>query len=302
MADKAPVTVVISVLNEGLRLRETISSVAAARVKPAEIVVVDDGSSDGCTDAIEVRGAVAPRVRIFRRTHEGIARARNFGASVAAEPLLVFLDAHCTVDLDWLEPLVDKIYHCPNSIAIPTLASIKRPGHRGCGARLVNDLLAYQWITQHPPPIEAAIAPGGCFALRRDTLRELGGFAAMRDFGVEDVELSLRAWRFGCSIMTVPESHLLHDFRKQSPYTMRVESWLANVLLTAVLHFDRERIKKTMEAAASFASFSPAITSVLSSDWLERKAWIDARSVRPLDAYWQMFAPRTLALAGGVER
>lgn len=293
MADKAPVSVIISALNEGLRLRETISSIATARVKPAEIVVVDDGSADGCTDAIEVCRAVVPRVRVFLRPHEGIAGARNFGASVAAESLLVFLDAHCAVDADWLGPLVDKIYRHSDSIAVPTVASTKRPDDRGCGARLVNDLLAYQWITQHPPPIKAGIAPGGCFALRRDTLRELGGFAAMRDFGVEDVELSLRAWRFGCSILTVPESGVLHDFRKQSPYTMRIESWLANVLLTALLHFDSERIKQTMDAAASFASFSPAITSVLSSDWLDRKAWIDTRSVRPLEAYWQTFSPRT---------
>jgi hypothetical protein len=48
-----------------------------------------------------------------------------------------------------------------------------------------------------------------------------------------------------------------------------------------------------MDAAATFASFSSAITSVLSSDWLDRKAWIDARSVRPLEAYWQTFSPRS---------
>ena len=140
--------------------------------------------------------------------------------------------------------------------------------------------------------MNAGVAPGCGFALRRDTLRELGGFAPMRDFGVEDVELSLRAWRLGCSILTVPESRVLHDFRKQSPYPMRVESWLANVLLTALLHFDSERIKQTLQATGSFASFSQAITTVLSSDWLERKAWIDARSVRPLEGYWQMFSPQ----------
>ena len=74
MADKVPVSVVISVLNEGLRLRETISSVVAARVQPAEIVVVDDGSADGCTDAIEVCGTVIPRVRVFETSSESSAR------------------------------------------------------------------------------------------------------------------------------------------------------------------------------------------------------------------------------------
>jgi glycosyltransferase involved in cell wall biosynthesis len=289
---KAPVSVVISVLNEGPRLRETILSVAAADLRPFEIIVVDDGSADGCTDAIETCRDDVPRIRVFRRPHEGIARARDFGASVATEPLLVFLDAHCAVDIHWLEPLVEKIRGNSGSIAVPTVANAKQPSDRGCGARLVNDLLAYQWITHQPPPVEAGIAPGGCFALQRDTLQELGGFPAMHDFGVEDVELSLRAWRFGCSILTVPESRVLHDFRKQSPYAMRVESWLANVVLTALLHLDGERIKQTMDAAGGFASFSTAITSVLSSNWIERKAWIDARSVRPLKDYWELFPAR----------
>ena len=73
---------------------------------------------------------------------------------------------------------------------------------------------------------------------------------------------------------------------------MRSESWLANVLLTALLHFYGERLKQTMRAAGGFASFSPAITSVLSSRWLERKAWIDVRSVRPLQTYWEAFSPK----------
>jgi glycosyltransferase involved in cell wall biosynthesis len=282
----------MSALNEGRRLLETISSVATADVKPSEIIVVDDGSTDGCTDTIETSSDDVPSVRVFRRPHEGIARARDFGASVSTEPLLIFLDAHCSVDARWLEPLVEKIGYNANSIAVPSIANTGRPSDRGCGARLINDLLSYQWMTQQPPPVKAGVAPGGCFALQRNTLQELGGFAAMRDFGVEDVELSLRAWRFGCPILTVPESLILHDFRKQSPYPMHVESWLANVLLTALLHFDGERIKQTLNAAGGFAPFSQAITSVLSSNWMERKAWIDARSVRPLRDYWQIY-PQT---------
>jgi GT2 family glycosyltransferase len=288
----APVSVIISVLNEGRQLSKTISSLAAAKDWPAEIVIVDDGSTDGCANAIEAKGPVVPRLHVFRRPHEGIAAARHFGALVAKEPLLVFLDAHCAVATDWLEPLIETIRAWPNAIAIPTITSSKRAADRGCGARLVNDLLAYRWITDRPPPTKAGIAPGGCFAIRRDTLLELGGFAAMRDFGTEDVELSLRAWRLGCSILTVPDSCVLHDFRRDAPYVMRSESWLANVLLTALLHFDGERLRQTMRAAGGFASFSPAITSVLSSQWLERKAWIDVRSVRTLQTYWEAFSPK----------
>ncbi len=289
MADHAPVSLILSVLNEGDRLRRTIDSVVSAELWPAEIVVVDDGSTDGCADRLEPAARRGPPVRVFHRPHEGIAGARAYGACVATEQVLVFLDAHCDADPGWLEPLVELIQRCPDAIAVPTVANTARPADRGCGARVVNDLLSYQWITSNPPPAEVGIAPGGCFAVRRELLRELGGFAAMRDFGVEDVELSLRAWRFGCPVRTAPRSCIRHDFRRNSPYKMRAETWLANVLLTALLHFSPDRLARTLRSAAGFASFAPAITSVLASDWLDRKAWIDMRSSRALEGYWEVF-------------
>ncbi len=290
MADGAPVSLILSVLNEGDRLGQTIESVISAEPGPTEIVVVDDGSTDGCADGLERSDGSGPHVRVFHRPHEGIAGARAYGASVATEPVLVFLDAHCDADPNWLEPLVELIERSPDTIAVPTVANTARPTDRGCGAYLVNDVLAYQWHTADPPPAEVGIAPGGCFAVRRELLRELGGFAAMRDFGLEDVELSLRAWRFGCAIRTVPQSCVGHDFRRESTYKMRAESWLANVLLTALLHFSAARLERTLRSAAGFASFAPAITLVLASNWLDRKAWIDAESSRPLNDYWHAFS------------
>lgn len=289
MSSTAPVSVIVSVLNEGDRLRETIASVLAADVRPVEVVVVDDGSTDGCANALDGPADGGTSLRVLRRAHEGIAGARGFGASVAAAPILVFLDAHCTVDGQWLEPLVDLADRHDGFLAVPAIANTKRPADLGCGAQLVNDLLSYQWITRVPPPSEVPIAPGGCFALRRETLHDLGGFAAMRDVGLEDVELSLRAWRLGSTILTAPESLVLHDFRRESPYTRRAESWLANLLLTSLLHFDGERLERTLCAAAGFASFASAITLVLSSEWLNRKTWIDRRAVRSIDEYWQAF-------------
>ena len=289
MAANAPVSLVLSVLNEGDRLRQTIDSALSAELLPAEIVVVDDGSTDGCADRLERAEDGIPPVRVFHRPHEGIAGARTYGASVATEQMLVFLDAHCCADSNWLEPLVELIGRYPDAIAVPTVANTARPPDRGCGARLINDVMSYQWITSNPPPIKVGIAPGGCFAIRSKLLRDLGGFACMRDFGVEDVELSLRAWRFGCPVRTVPQSCVRHDFRRTSPYRMRAENWLANVLLTALLHFSPDRLARTLRSAAGFASFAPAITSVLASDWLDRKAWIDTHSRRSLEGYWEVF-------------
>lgn len=288
MERAVPVSLILSVFNEGARLRQTVDSVLAARQLPVEIIVVDDGSIDACADALASLDGAPYRLMVFRRAHEGIAGARQFGVSQASQPVLVFLDAHCHVDPDWLGSLLEPVLRA-DVIAIPCVGDSRRPADVGCGARLINDVLAYQWVTGRPPPQEVAIAPGGCFAMLRNTLERIGGFAAMRDSGLEDVELSLRAWRFGLPIVTAAASSVLHDFRHEAPYTSSPESWLANVFLTALLHFDEQRLKRTLLAAAGFSSFSAAITSVLCSGWLERKNWIDANARRPLRDYWAQF-------------
>ncbi len=289
-----PVSVVISVLNEGTRLAHTVESILSGSSLPAEVLVVDDGSTDGCTAALTTADRTGGHnVHVVRRPHEGIAGARNYGLSTASQPTIVYLDAHCVVRPDWLEPLVRTLDASPHSIVVPTIGDVDRPDDRGCGARLINDLLAYQWVTTDPAPDEVGIAPGGCFAVRRELLHEIGGFAAMRDFGLEDVELSLRAWRFGVPIRTAPESLILHQFRQTAPYPMLRDRWMANMLLTALLHLDHERLDRTLQAAAGLGSFPKAIRSVLTTDWIDRKRWIDAQSVRSLDSYWDAYGANT---------
>jgi GT2 family glycosyltransferase len=288
MPHRLPVSVILSTLNEGPRLRETLESLAAAATRPTEVLVVDDGSTDQSLDAL-ANLATPFELLCFRRPHHGIAAARGFGAQHASQPYWVFLDAHCEVSPDWLSALVHPFSDDPHAIVVPVIANCRRPDERGCGARLVNDLFVYQWITTEPVPEQVGIAPGGCFALRRETFLELGGFALMRGFGVEDVELSLRAWRMGRSIRTAPAALITHEFRTQTPYAMNRQSWLTNVLETALVHLDLVRLQRSLQAAAGFATFAPAITTVLASGWLDRKQWIDARTIRPLTEYWSRF-------------
>ena len=230
---EAAATVVISVLNEGDRLRETVESVLSADHVPREILVVDDGSNDRCVDTVSAQFFRARGVRVFRREHMGIAPARNFGASHAQEPALVFLDAHCAVDPGWLEPLLAVVEGDSLRVAVPVIASGMSTRNRGCGARITNDLLAYRWEAPGRQSC-VGVAPGGCFAVARDTFASVGALAEMADFGFEDVEFSLRAWRLGHDIVTAPDSVIRHDFRTSAPYGRNNITWLANMVATSL--------------------------------------------------------------------
>ncbi len=89
--NKAPVTVVIPMYNDGTWVAEAIASALTQTVPPKEIVVVDDGSTDGSGELVAARFGGA--VKILRQANGGPSRARNAGVWAATEPYVAFLDA-----------------------------------------------------------------------------------------------------------------------------------------------------------------------------------------------------------------
>lgn len=84
------VSVVVPVYNCGPRVGATLDSVLAQTVAPLEILVVDDGSTDGTADWIEANYGVG--VRLIRQANQGVAGARNRGFAEARGEFIAFLD------------------------------------------------------------------------------------------------------------------------------------------------------------------------------------------------------------------
>src|SRR3954470_18484082 len=86
----------------GLTLRGLADQVAAP---PFEVIVVDDGSTDGTRELAQSFGGLDLRV-LDTTGGEGPGAARNRGAVEARADLLVFIDADCEPEPDWLANLV----------------------------------------------------------------------------------------------------------------------------------------------------------------------------------------------------
>src|SRR5262245_41508013 len=84
------VSVVIPCYNARPYLEETIRSVFSQTFTPCEILVVDDGSSDGSAHVAEGFG---DRVRVIRQRNQGECAARNAGLQAACGEWIAFLDA-----------------------------------------------------------------------------------------------------------------------------------------------------------------------------------------------------------------
>lgn len=90
MTDEPLISCVIPVYNHELYIGETIESVLTQTHRPLEVIVVDDGSTDGTAAVIARFG---DRVRYVYQTNAGPAAARNKGAELANGAYLAWLDS-----------------------------------------------------------------------------------------------------------------------------------------------------------------------------------------------------------------
>jgi len=96
------VSVIVPSYNEGGLIRKCLGSLAKQRYPDLEVIVVDDGSTDGSLDLLD-------HFRLFKQEHLGPGAARNLGASKAGGRILIFVDADMTFEEDFVEKLVAPI-------------------------------------------------------------------------------------------------------------------------------------------------------------------------------------------------
>lgn len=203
-------TVVIPCFNHGRFVGDAVASALAQTDAQTQVVVVNDGSTDGTTphecDALPDRFG-RDRVRVLHQPNTGLPGARNAGALGARTEHLVFLDAD-----DWIEPAFV-------STLARALEGDARASHAYCQERLVE---LGQGIWRVPEwdaelLLLTNLHPVTCL-LRRDVFERAGGFDASMTGGYEDWELWIRLSTMGFRGVRVPEP--LFVWRRHSNATM----------------------------------------------------------------------------------
>ncbi len=173
-----------------------------------EVIVVDDGSTDD-TSAV----AADFDVQLIRTSNLGLGCARNVGAAAATGEIIAYIDADAWPDPHWLHYLVDT-YERTGS------AAVGGPNIPPPDANPVAESVA------HSPggPIhvlvsetEAEHIPGCNFSIRRDVLKELGGFDPQFRAAGDDVDLCWRLQETGQRIGFNPAAMVWHHRRGSVP-------------------------------------------------------------------------------------
>jgi glycosyltransferase involved in cell wall biosynthesis len=107
-------SVVIPTYNRGSFIREAIDSVLNQTLRPAEIIVVDDGSTDDTKNVISNFGS---RITYLPVENGGVSRARNIGIKQSRSEYIAFLDSDDTWEPQYLETQQAQSAKFPSAIA-----------------------------------------------------------------------------------------------------------------------------------------------------------------------------------------
>lgn len=112
------ISVVIPVYNVKKYLKRCIKGVIAQTYKNLEIILVDDGSTDGCAEICDEFFRQDKRIVVFHKQNGGLSSARNYGVRSANGKYITFIDSDDTVDEDYVETLHNIIVKHKVKLAI----------------------------------------------------------------------------------------------------------------------------------------------------------------------------------------
>jgi glycosyltransferase involved in cell wall biosynthesis len=203
--DAPVVSVVLPTHGRAGYLGVALDSLAAQDLdEPWELIVIDDGSSDGTRELLAERGTRTLRFDPPR----GLNAARNAGVRGTAGELVAFTDDDVRVPPGWLRALVDGARRHPSADAFagPIRARFEGPAPRACGREdppvTVLDL--------GPGDRPAEYAWGANMALRRAAFERLGEFDESIHGGGDEQEWFERLHRHGGELVYLADAELEH--------------------------------------------------------------------------------------------
>ncbi|CBY34413.1 unnamed protein product [Oikopleura dioica] len=203
-----------------------------------EVVLIDDGSNKEHITGGRLEEHIKQwngLVKLYRNDRrEGLIRARSIGARKAVGSVLIYLDAHCEVEPNWIVPLVEPMVHDYRICTVPMVDAIDgatyvfTPQAGGDENNFARGAWDWDLLWKRIPlndrerarqehmtsPYRSPAMAGGLFAISRKFFFELGLYDEGLDiWGGENFEISYKIWMCHGQMLFVPCSRVGHIYR-----------------------------------------------------------------------------------------
>lgn len=206
------ISVVIPSFGQAQYLEQCIQSVLSQTRPADEVIVVDDGSTDG---SLEIARKYEPRVKVIAQVNKGLASARNTGIMNTTGDYIFFLDAddlmlpNCLQGVSfYIQPRFGSTY----DVIAPSIRCFTEDGK-------TQDTI----LVQNPTfeDFKQGNRLAYCAAIKRSLLLEVGGYSPKMDVlgGWEDLWMWYALLERGKKIVTIQEPLVMYRVKKDSMIT-----------------------------------------------------------------------------------
>jgi biofilm PGA synthesis N-glycosyltransferase PgaC len=196
-----PLTVIVPAYNEAASVGDTVRSLQAQTTPPDEIIVVDDGSTDGTGDIARALGVTVLRPPKGTGSKAG---AQTFALKTVETPFVMAIDADTTLAPDAIE-LLSRAFTDGDVVAacgyvLPR--NVRTIWERG---RYIEYLFAFSFFKQVQDFYNKPTISSGCFSMYRTRgLQDAGGWSTRTL--AEDMDLTWTFYQRGWKVRFVPEA------------------------------------------------------------------------------------------------
>lgn len=191
-----PVSVIVPAYNESAGIEAAVRSIVAS-THPVEIIVVDDGSTDGTADIVEA--LELPGVTVIRKENGGKPSALNAGIGAASHDLVVMVDGDTVFEPDTVHALIQP-FADPRVGAISGNTKVANRGGILGAWQHIEYVVGFNLDRRLFDVAECMpTVPGAIGAFRRDALHRVGGVSD--DTLAEDTDLTMSLCRDGWRVV-----------------------------------------------------------------------------------------------------
>jgi GT2 family glycosyltransferase len=219
------ISVIVPAYNSESTLGRCLAALMDQIQLPDEVIIVDDGSTDGTARLVQdfrSRTQAPQTIRLIRQTNAGPAAARNAGARAAHGDILLFTDADCAPDPDWVKRMASAF----TDPAVAGAKGVYQTRQAGLVPRFVQLEYESKYARMHGQERIDFIDTYSA-GYRRDVFMKAEGFDTIfTTASVEDQEFSFRLSAAGHRLVFVPDARVEHIHDESLADYVRRKFWI----------------------------------------------------------------------------